>query len=283
MRQLSWGLTAIVAVLAVGVGGCGGDDDDDDGAERAQPARLAISLKTSGDEARFTLPDSIPAGLTRIEFTTDLEEDPTAQFLRYDGERTADEVAQAGEAWGGEGGELPDWLHLAGGAGTAAPGATTVVTQELAAGNYYVFDLSTETIAPLRVTGEGDAGELPEPSGVITMREYTFEAKGLDEGRNRVLVENAGDEPHLVSASRLKPGATIDDVRRSVEEEGEEESEPPVEDEGAFLTSITDGGVRQVAELELQAGRYALICFVPDRAGGPPHVARGMIGEAVVR
>lgn len=281
MRQLTWASPAIVAVLALGFGGCG-DDDDDDGAERAQPARLAISLKKSGDEARFNLPDSVPAGLVRIEFTTDLEEEPTAQLLRYDGERTAEEVAQAGEAWGGEGEALPDWLHLAGGAGTAGPGSTTVVTQELAAGNYYVIDLSTDTIAPLRVTGEGEGGELPEAPARISLSEYSFEVQGLEEGRNSVLVDNVGDEPHIVSASRLKPGATIDDVRRSVERE-EEESEPPVEDEGAFLISIMDGGVRQVAELELQAGRYALICFVPDRAGGPPHVAKGMIGEAVVR
>ena len=281
MRKLTWATIVVLTVLAVGFAGCG--DDDDDGDEAAQPTRLAISLEKSGDEARFSLPDSVPAGLVRIEFTTDLdEEEPTAQFLRYDGERTEEEVAQAGEAWGGEGEPLADWLHLAGGAGTARPGAATVVTQELSAGNYYVIDLETSAIAPLRVTDDGDGGELPEPAGRIGMREYAFEAEGLEEGRNRVLVENVGDEPHLVSASRLKPGATIDDVRRSVEEEGEGE-EPPIEDEGAFLTSIMDGGVRQVAELELSKGRYAFICFVPDRAGGPPHVAQGMIGEAVIR
>lgn len=278
MRQLSWVSTAIVAVLAVGVGGCG-DDDDDDGPDRAQPARLAISLKTPGDEARFSLPDAVPAGLVRIEFTTDLEEEPTAQLLRYDGERTADEVAQAGEAWGGEGEALPDWLHLAGGAGAARPGETTVATQALAAGDYYVLDIETNTAAPLRVTGEGEDGELPDAAGRITMSEYSFDVQGLKAGSNEVLVTNAGKEPHLVAASPLKPGATIDDVRRSVEED----TEPPIEDEGSFLTSIMDGGVRQVAELDLRKGRYALICFVPDRAGGPPHVAKGMIGEAVVR
>jgi hypothetical protein len=44
-----------------------------------------------------------------------------------------------------------------------------------------------------------------------------------------------------------------------------------------------DGGGKQVVEVELKAGKYALLCWVPDRAGGPPHAVKGMISEAVVR
>ena len=34
--------------------------------------------------------------------------------------------------------------------------------------------------------------------------------------------------------------------------------------------------------MELKAGKYAFVCFISDRAGGPPHVAKGMINEVVV-
>jgi hypothetical protein len=31
-------------------------------------------------------------------------------------------------------------------------------------------------------------------------------------------------------------------------------------------------------EIDLESGRtYAVVCFLPDRAGGPPHAAKGML------
>jgi plastocyanin len=45
-----------------------------------------------------------------------------------------------------------------------------------------------------------------------------------------------------------------------------------------------DGGTRQTTELDLEKpGKYALLYFVSDRKGGPPHVAQGMIAEIAVR
>ena len=34
--------------------------------------------------------------------------------------------------------------------------------------------------------------------------------------------------------------------------------------------------------LELRQGRYALVCFLSDRKGGPPHVVKGMVTEVDV-
>ena len=45
---------------------------------------------------------------------------------------------------------------------------------------------------------------------------------------------------------------------------------------------MLDGGREQIDELELVAGRYALVCFLTDRAGGPPHVAQGMVSELTI-
>jgi len=44
-------------------------------------------------------------------------------------------------------------------------------------------------------------------------------------------------------------------------------------------TPVLDGGVAQVTDLELKKGKNVLLCFISDRAGGPPHVAKGMIAE----
>ena len=45
---------------------------------------------------------------------------------------------------------------------------------------------------------------------------------------------------------------------------------------------MLDAGRAQIDELELEAGRYAFVCFLTDRAGGPPHVAKGMLSEVTI-
>ena len=77
----------------------------------------------------------------------------------------------------------------------------------------------------------------------------------------------------------MNPGATIEDVKRFFRTE---EGEPPLQEDNVEETAVIDGGEEQLTEVDLTAGNYALLCFIPDRAGGPPHVAKGMISEAKV-
>ena len=58
---------------------------------------------------------------------------------------------------------------------------------------------------------------------------------------------------------------------------------PPVDTEATRETVVIEGGDRQVTQLDLDPGRYALICFVRGRAGGPRHIELGMINELTVR
>jgi hypothetical protein len=61
-------------------------------------------------------------------------------------------------------------------------------------------------------------------------------------------------------------------------------AEPPLDFEHTSNTARIEGGTKQITELDLdKPGKYALLCFVSDRRGGPPHVAQGMIAEATVR
>lgn len=82
-------------------------------------------------------------------------------------------------------------------------------------------------------------------------------------------------------AAPIKQGKTIADVRKFIKTEKGEE---PIDEKGTVDTPVLEGGGSQVAQLNLKKkGKYALLCFVPDRKGGPPHVAKGMISEATVR
>lgn len=65
---------------------------------------------------------------------------------------------------------------------------------------------------------------------------------------------------------------------------GQRGAEPPLDFENTVYTARIEGGARQITELDLdKPGKYALLCFVSDRKGGPPHVAQGMIAEVTVR
>jgi hypothetical protein len=71
-------------------------------------------------------------------------------------------------------------------------------------------------------------------------------------------------------------------VRKAFRREGG--AEPPLDFENTFYTARIAGGTEQITELALdKPGKYALLCFVSDRKGGPPHVAQGMIAEITVR
>ena len=204
--------------------------------------------------------------------------------MRVDDGHSAEEAIAAADAWGDRGRPLPAWLHLEGGVPAAAPGATAVSTQNLPAGDYLVADLEQEADAAkatFEVTGEPPKGDgLPAPRARINASEYTFAAAGLEAGRTKVLIDNQGKEPHFVLAAPMKPGKTLADVRRALRSE---KGPPPIDEKAAASTPVLDTRRRQVVELTLRRGRYALICFVPDRKGGPPHAVKGMIAPAEVR
>ena len=51
---------------------------------------------------------------------------------------------------------------------------------------------------------------------------------------------------------------------------------PPIDESKAFNTAIISGGESEVVDLRFESGDWGLACFIPDRAGGPPHALKGM-------
>ena len=48
-------------------------------------------------------------------------------------------------------------------------------------------------------------------------------------------------------------------------------------------STVLDGGKSQIVTANLEAGRYAFLCFISDKqTGGPPHVVKGMVSEVEV-
>ncbi len=285
-------LPLAAVALAGGIGACGDDDDEDTGREAATVA-VEVSEPSKG-KVELKAPDKVDAGLVRIELTNAGKASHEAQLIRVDGEHSVDEVLKV---IGSENPKIPDWLHGAGGVGPTKGGISAASTQILEEGSYYIVDTQepegedtesyAEQGAEAELEVEGDAGEAELPSAPATIKavEYGFETSGLKAGRNTVAFENAGKELHHAIAVPLRRGATIADARKAFEQEAqgkEPKGPPPLEFEKVTGTTVLDGGGKQVTELELTSGKNVLLCFITDRAGGPPHVAKGMISEVTV-
>jgi len=286
---MSFRRKAVASALALGLGvaGCG-DDEDKGGSSEAKPSTLALSLSGSGKNVTLTGPKSVPSGVVKIVLESKVKGDHSAQLIRYDGDRTPEQIDAAGDAWGDKGKPLPEWLHLEGGV-EAEFGKATTSTQILLPGKYVALDIQSEggktpSVAFEVTDGEG-GGELPQPAATVLMKEYAFDGVGLKAGRQKVLVENAGREPHFIVGAPLEKGATVADAQKFFASEGEgSEGPPPVDFEAGFSTGVIDGGnKRMVLDFDLKSGRYVFVCFIPDREGGPPHVAKGMVSEITVR
>lgn len=154
-----------------------------------------------------------------------------------------------------------------------------------------------------------------EASGpnVLTVKEldYSYSVKGkAREGWLTIDVENTGKEWHMVGIGKLKDGKTLKDAQAIFAEgppeggdeettttaargatttvaggEGEEEEGDPFaevfeEEEYGLPGGIHQPGARiKVTTDILDAGNYAMLCFIPTEGEGMPHAAKGMMAS----
>jgi hypothetical protein len=273
-------LALLVGTAALLIGGCG-DDDDDGAGEGAQPVR--ISVKDGEDPTVST--EQIEAGLAEITLETQGKKRHDAQLFRVVGDHPPAEVIETVTGVV-RGDPLPGWLFAGGGVGPIPGGQSQTVTQVLEPGTYYVADIegsvgppTPKTVARFEVSGDTGDAELPEEETTVEAFDYGFRAEGLETGRSPILFENAGEEPHHIIAAPIVAGKTIADVRKFVRSE---RGKPPIDARGSVTTAVLEGGTSQIVSLRLQSGDYALLCFISDREGGPPHALKGMISPASV-
>ena len=120
---------------------------------------------------------------------------------------------------------------------------------------------------------------LPAEPAQVQAFEYSFKTDGLKKGKNTILFENTGAQPHHLVFASIKPGSTIADVKSAFQKPS---GRPPIGNGPS--TAVLEGGTGQVVTLNLpKSGKYALLCFLTDRQGGPPHVAKGMVAEVDVK
>jgi len=276
IRRIS--LVVAVPLVVLLAAGCGKDDKKS--SEASKPKTLTITASGAGKAAKLSVPAGAEAGVTEISLQNQGKAEQSAGFVRVEGDHTAEDVLKVIEK---EGAPIPAWITDGGGVGGVEPGQTGTVTEQLREGRYVVTGSAENGKPPaaeLTVKAGEGGGQLPRADSKIGAKEYSFTTSGLKAGRQKVEFANTGKELHHALGFAVKPGKTPADLKKFFDSEGK--GPPPFEEKGGFETTVIDGGQRQVVDLELKSGKYALVCFIQDRKGGPPHVAKGMISELTV-
>jgi hypothetical protein len=287
------------AALCLVPAACGSDDDDSSsagGGSADTSETAAVTFETtepSKGKVAIDGPKEIESGVVEITLKNSGKGLHDAQILRVEGDRTQDEVI-SNSIDSEEGAPIPEWITDGGGLAAVPAGESATVTEVLKPGTYYVLDSESARgaqtpnarkggVAKFEVTGEATDAELPETDATITAEDFSFETAGIEPGVNRLTFENTGKQLHHVLALPINKGSTIEDVKKFATSEGQQDGPPPVDFEKGVATAVIDGGQAQVAELEFKKGKYALLCFITNREGGPPHVAMGMVDELDVK
>jgi len=241
-------------------------------------ARLTITVDDTGPQRfAYRAARSVRGGLVEIRLRNISDAPRKAQLWRISGDHTLAEALKVRHP-------QPDWLRTAGGVSLTAPHSTSRTLQSLPPGRYYVAATLEEpgSVAAFTVTGAAQAPQPPRAPARVEAIDFAFRASGLRAGRNSVDFDNTGTQPHHAFFVPMRSGAGLADVRAFFAGRASN-GPPPIDAEGTRETVVLEGGERQVTQLDLAAGRYALMCFVRNREGGKRHLDLGMINEVSVR
>jgi hypothetical protein len=268
---------------------------------------------TARDYAFFDLPASVPGGLTRLSMTQEGPSDHHAMFMRLNEGATADDFMTALQA--GDFGAILGAATSLGGPNAGAVGTTTNFIVDLTPGQYMVVCLipDEETglphaamgmLTPMEVTEAGAAAEPPESDVAIDLVDFAFQGLSpeMAAGKQTWAITDTGEQLHELVVYKMAEGVPYS-VAESIilappaaspeaSPEGMEEMPGEVASPVAESSPVAGGplpfagiggsapmnpGLTNYLEVDLTAGDYFAICFVPDFETGAPHFALGMI------
>jgi uncharacterized cupredoxin-like copper-binding protein len=274
---LGAGVALLGGVLAVGCG------------EDAAPEPVANAVTIEAADFSFTGQENLKPGTNRITLSNTGEQVHHLQFVKVEGERTLEEV-MGGLMAMEEGGPPPDYISFTGGIGQIAPGTQAGTVENLAAGNYLILCFVPDPTdglphaakgmaAMVAVQGETNTAPLPAADVEIGGVDYAFTGadQPLSAGEITLKLTNQGTEPHEANVLRLAEGATIESIAAWFQAPG---GPPPFANVGGAQGIMP--GASTLAVMDLEAGNYLLICFIPN-AEGVPHALLGMVKPFAVQ
>lgn len=306
MRPIRSRIPLIVATLLVAsfATACGSDGDDAPAEPTAaaeaptevpateapppEPPEVVVEAVDFG----YTLPAEVPAGLTKLTMMNKGQEMHQAALMQLTGGKTYEEF-QSWAATAKDTDPMPEWLVGAGGPVAAAPTMQASAFVDLQPGGYVLLcgipdakgvpHFKLGQVASLKVA-EAAAGAAmaaaPASDLAIGQADFAFTVpESVSAGAHVVGVTNDGTQPHEAVLMKLNEGATAAEVAAAFAPGA---SGPPPAMPVGGVGAIAPGS-SQSFPADLSAGRYALLCFLPDPASGKAHVELGMMAEFEVK
>lgn len=247
------------------------------------------TLAVDAADFSFGLPASVPAGPTHIVLTNTGKEAHQAQIARLNSGKTFADLTKVLQNPDPSGALA--LVTLVGGPTSVQAGQTGAVDLMLEPGTHVflcflagadqVPHIAKGMIAPLEVTAPATAGSLPAGDAKLTLKDFSF--VGLDKltaGKHTIAVTNDGPQPHEAGIVKLADGVTVPDVIKLLSAPTPPAGGPPWTEVGG-IAGIAPGSTATM-DVDLPAGNYAFICFIPDPATGKSHLQLGMIGALTV-
>ena len=245
-------------------------------------------LNVVAKDAAIDMPPTVPAGLTTVRLTINGRVKREVVVHRVPAGTTPEDLVR------GAAGRPERWFDQWSFGGPAmprdsAPDATA--TLDLRPGRYAVVAYEVDSGGRPRgdkfvwrdVTAIAASVLIPArfavPDLTIRMKDAKLDIIGSVRTGQRILqVENAGGRPHEMLVGRLKPGKTIDDVRRW----DRDRADPPPFVYVGGLTPMSNGMTAQT-KLLLQKGVHVVLCPMRHAGARERDYQRGVMASFTVK
>jgi hypothetical protein len=235
----------------------------------------------------FEGPESIPGGWVRVILRNEGQEYYHLQLVKLnEGMGVADLGIALRQSL-----VPPVWAEMRGGPNAVDPGQSTSAILYLEAGDYALIStvpdrqgvphVANGMIRGLTVTKPTSATREPDADVTLDLVDFSFVlSQPLAVGEQTIRVNNQGSHAHEIWLAKLGEGKSANDLLMALAPGS------PAEDwvyNGLGGLAWIEPGSHGYFTANLEPGRYALICFVPDHATGKMHFMLGMVQEFVVK
>ncbi len=264
------------------------------------------TINIGATEYSFTIPETVPGGLVKLNFVNNGQEDHHAQMLRLNGgvtfeqfQRTFEEAMQAVPVEGDAAFyRIEEIAALAGGPPPTSPGNANEVIQNLEPGNYVLLCF-LEDPEGIPHMAKGMIGQfivtpglavMPSPPGAqatVELGDFAFvNVPDFAAGKTILQVTNSGSQPHEMIVLRLK-GISADQLFEILSAPPPPPGEAPPPGRPPFegpLPVESAGGIQAFmpgetawTTLDLSQGEYVIVCFISSPLhDNAPHLTLGM-------
>jgi hypothetical protein len=260
----------VISALAFGAWAVVAHDGEHDNADVPE-----VAIEKSADG--YNVPAELPEGVVHVTFNNTAETPIDATFARLNDGVTVDALLQAL----GEGGPMAALQMVALTGGTSVePGATGDLYVSFKPGSYVLLDMGENAPPPAAFTvvdAEGEGAAAPQSDAQVALLDFAFSAPlQLNAGEQLWQIDNKGSQWHEMVVFKIDEDTTVSQLNTIVQQVAGGEDPSAAPPPAGFMFPISQGESAWV-HMNLDAGTYVAICFLPDFASGTAHYEHGMM------